>query len=237
MNTAQATTFSPLPFRQLIPQVDAFVVGRVGGKSVEWAEAGGGRQIVTVTDLTVHEWIKRPKGFEARDQIRIRELGGEKDGVGLSIPGAAQFREGEIILLALSPVSLENAEFRVKGMSLGKYVLEPDSNGDVVQFFTPGENNSREQWSLKDLRAAVGGDSSKVAAGGIATKRSNSAEKSGIDQNNSIGAKDVTQTVETSAPTLLSPTVGGEARWAKGLFVLIAVVGTVAILRALFRKK
>jgi hypothetical protein len=62
--------------------------------------------------------------------IRIRELGGTKDGVSLTVSGTADFDRGEDVVVMLSEAnSSVDSAYPVIGMMMGKYNLEKGADG------------------------------------------------------------------------------------------------------------
>lgn len=80
----------------------------------------GARRIHTYTQFDVAEVIK---GEMPSSLITIRTLGGEKDGVGMTIAGAAVFQEGEEVVVMLDSEQ-KDGSFPVRGMMLGKLKVE-----------------------------------------------------------------------------------------------------------------
>lgn len=123
---AQATTFFEQPFPETVEQAPNIVRGRVGMSYSNWAVGSDGtRRIYTYTELLLDETLK---GNPSGKTIVIRELGGEKDGVGMRIAGSAQFDRGEEVVVLLNDAGSDGS-FDVNGMMMGKYNIERDTNG------------------------------------------------------------------------------------------------------------
>ena len=66
---------------------------------------------------------------DLRDQtIVVRELGGEKDGVGMNVAGSAQFSRGQDVVVMLNAMDPDGF-YDVKGMMMGRYDVVRDEGG------------------------------------------------------------------------------------------------------------
>lgn len=120
------TSFYPVPFPTRVDDAPYVVRGTVIRSQPDWSiSRDGKKRIYTFTELQVEEVLK---GSLNERVITVKELGGEKDGVGLEIPGTAKFSPGEDIVLFLSARDHDQA-FEVRGMSTGKYMIRRDENG------------------------------------------------------------------------------------------------------------
>jgi hypothetical protein len=130
---ARATSFAPVPFPSRVSESE-LIVRAVAGKSAgEWvASPGGGRRIYTYTEMRAVEIIKEPAGAPLRSkEFKVREMGGTRDGVGMQVSGTAEFSPGEEVILMLGPAN-EDGSHDVRGMMMGKYRIEKDSEGQEV---------------------------------------------------------------------------------------------------------
>lgn len=156
-------------FEQMARRVPVIVRGKVARSVATWdAEK---RTIWTWTELTVSEPIKgKPGGL-----VLIKQPGGEVDGIGQAVAGAATFREGDDCLLFLEPAPREAGAFMVTGMSAGKVLMTQwkglpaamrDTSG--IAFARPAQGAVAEQVRspeflgspedfLERIRAAAGG--------------------------------------------------------------------------------
>ncbi len=129
-----ATSFIEVPFEDTVAEAPIVVRGTVAGKRADWGRGSDGRdRIYTYFDLTVRERLKGDSGQAL--QILMRELGGEVGGVGMQVSGAAQFREGEDVVVFLSPAvedSKGRTSYDVRGMMMGKYSVVLDESGEEV---------------------------------------------------------------------------------------------------------
>ena len=95
------------------------VQGRVSEVRSFWNASG----TKILTEVRV-EILESHKGF-ARNSVRIVQLGGEVDGVRMSVAGRLSWHAGEEVLVFLDEMKDEN--FRVAGFSQGKYLVEHDA--------------------------------------------------------------------------------------------------------------
>jgi hypothetical protein len=92
---AGATTFMERSFPDAVKDAPVVVRGRVGTSYANWVTGPDGtRRIFTFIELTVDEVLKGPSAAGKRS-LTMRELGGEKDGVGMQVAGTAHFNQGE----------------------------------------------------------------------------------------------------------------------------------------------
>ncbi len=135
---AGATTFLPRPFPETVKDAPIIVRGVVGGSYTDWSSGGvGGRRIYTLIELRIEEILK---GDVSGPNLVMRELGGEKDGVGMQVAGTAQFNRGEDVVVFLGERNPDGS-YDVRGMMMGKYNIEKDDRGNEV-IVGPGLNPS-----------------------------------------------------------------------------------------------
>ena len=125
-----ATTFFQRPFEEVVDETELIVKGRVGDSVVNWGDtADVGRKIFTYTKIESVEVIRG----DVRDStIQIRELGGEKDGLGMKISGTAEFSLGEEVVVFLHPKLNSDGSYAVKGMMLSKLVVTKGVGGEEI---------------------------------------------------------------------------------------------------------
>jgi hypothetical protein len=160
LSQAIATSFVSVPLEKRVYESPIIVRGKTGNSYSDWViHPDGSRQIFTFTELDVTEVLK---GDVKSSQILIREIGGEKDGIGLSVPGAATFRPGEDVVVTLDNSDDPKDGYRIQGMSMGKYTVEKDPDGNE---YLSGGSLSLERGSkrttLGNLRQII--DSQKSA--------------------------------------------------------------------------
>lgn len=98
-------------------RVPVIARGRALRSFAAWDE--GRRGISTWTEFSVSDAIKGKPG----SIILIKQPGGEVEGIGQMVAGAAKFREGEDCLLFLEPTPNEANSYLVSGLSAGKIVM------------------------------------------------------------------------------------------------------------------
>ena len=128
----------------------------------------GGKTVYTYAILDVKDVMK---GGIHSGEIKVRRLGGTKDGVTLEIPGSPEFKKGEETVLFLSDEK-EDQSYEVSEMELGKFGIEdkggesflrggllafsrtPDHAGEGMVDEGAKSENLRP-WSLKDLKSLI----------------------------------------------------------------------------------
>ena len=107
----------PINLRQLVDQADIVFVGKCVATRSRWDDAL--RIILTDSTFEVVDYLKG--GGETR--ITITELGGAlpERNLGMMVPGMAQFREDEEVVLFVRAVNELN---RVVGGARGKYSID-----------------------------------------------------------------------------------------------------------------
>lgn len=113
----RAATFIVADDATLVRSSKAIVQGTVGSKHSRWAPGGW---IETVTTIHVDEQIRG----SVPDSIDVVELGGVVDGIGYAVAGAAQFVEGERVLLFLDTNA--RGEWVPRTMAVGKFARQND---------------------------------------------------------------------------------------------------------------
>lgn len=120
-----ASSFERIAPEKFVSEAPILVRGVTGKSHSDWGKDNSNqRKIFTFTDFEVQEVLK---GKVSQNRIVLQELGGEADGVGLQIEGAAQFNPDENIIIALAPTPTEGT-YRVYGMTLGKITIDDPSN-------------------------------------------------------------------------------------------------------------
>ena len=129
---ATAATLAHLDTRSLVGQSHAIVIGRVAGTHAHWNETH--TRIVTDVDVDVSETLKGA----ASTRVTLTQLGGEVDGVRVSVAGCAAFRPGEEALLFVWHDAKGHAQ--LTGLAQGKFEIERDAkSGEAyVQRSAPG---------------------------------------------------------------------------------------------------
>lgn len=129
MVSALATSFVDRPFPDTVQEASTIVRGKVGASYADFGKAtDGSKRIYTYYELQLEEVVK---GKASGNSLVMRELGGEKDGVGMHIPGASQFSRGEDVVVMLGDRNADGS-YDIRGLMMGKYNIERDSSGKEV---------------------------------------------------------------------------------------------------------
>lgn len=159
-NQAWATSFVSRPMAETTQNSPTLVRGKVGTKTYsDWVKTPeGGKRIYTFYDIQVSEVFKGdPK---AGTTIQIREMGGEKDGIGLQIAGTAQFSPGEDVVLTLGEKNPDGS-YDLRGMMTGKFGITRDQSGNEILVGATGEDidgtpeDHHGPWTLSEFRKLV----------------------------------------------------------------------------------
>jgi hypothetical protein len=121
---AQATSFYERPFPDTVQDAPVIVRGKTGASHADWAVGpDGSKRIYTYYELRIDEVVK---GTPASPRnINIREMGGEKDGLGMQVAGVSHYDPGEDVVVFLGEKN-DDASHDVMGMMMGKYNVERD---------------------------------------------------------------------------------------------------------------
>jgi hypothetical protein len=213
----QATSFIERPFPEYVSQAPIIVRGKVGMSYSNWGAASDGtKRIYTFTELQSEEVLK---GEVKSKTVIMRELGGQKDGIGMEVAGAARFERGEDIVIMLGPVNADGSH-DVRGMMMAKYSVEKDSQGREV-LDGAGLNSSEHAyhhddeekraepspriWTLDDLRTLIKNGAAREAAP-AASSRPSPRPVAPSDAPASQAATPLPQASTLTAPSLQSPT-------------------------------
>lgn len=128
------------------------VVGRIASLSSAWDLESG--TLVTFVDVTVEQ---RLRGASVPDRIVLKQLGGERDGLGLWIAGQARFLAGERALLFLS-VSPRDRTLHTTALGAGRQPADDATIAAAVAALTarPAVSASFEAVPPDVPRAGVG---------------------------------------------------------------------------------
>jgi len=157
---AWATSFYPQPFPESVQAAPIIVRGKTGMSYADWSSNdAGGRRIYTFYELQPTEILKGQ--VSASSPLTLRELGGEKDGVGLTVPGVAQFERGEDTLVFLKERNT-NGTYDIQGMMMGKYSFQKDADGTeyltgmgLNEVHSNAPSHLPQKWTLEDLRQLI----------------------------------------------------------------------------------
>jgi hypothetical protein len=133
------TTFAQRPFSEAVQEAPLIVRGTVGERSVDWAtDADGTRRIYTFHELRVGEVLKADAAREGasavleKTRLVMREIGGEKDGVGIQVSGAARFEPGEEVVVFLGLPPNPDGSFGVYGLMMAKLQVVRGPSGEEL---------------------------------------------------------------------------------------------------------
>jgi hypothetical protein len=171
--SAFATTFMPLPLSKQTVDAPNIVRGIVGTSYSDWGmRIDGTKDLFTFYQLQPTEVFKGD--VDPSKSFIFRELGGEKDGVGMQVPGSGQFSVGEDVIILLGPVNPDGS-YDLRGLSSGKYNITRQEDGTEtlsgVGLAPPGKDNDKDgfvhddetsplksdmrKWTISDLRRIV----------------------------------------------------------------------------------
>lgn len=169
---AWGTSFFEAPFPDAVKDAPVIVRGTAGPGEADWGhERDGAKRIFTYYDLKVAEVFKglaEPSG----SILRMREMGGEKDGIGMQVSGTASFAPGEDVVVFLGDKNGEGS-YDVWGMMMGRFsVTKADDGQEVLRgagISTRASGASPvPRWTLDALRRLVASQGSAPASGGEA---------------------------------------------------------------------
>ncbi len=167
------TSFYERPFPDSVKEAPVIVRGRVGSKKTDWVQlSDGSKRIYTFWELRIDELVKGDSS--SKSSLVMRELGGEKDGVGMQVAGTAVFSRGEDVVVFLGLQNPDGShdlhgmmmsKFTIRRREDGREMLEgaalrssthPGLRGHVLHGEEGHEGPSpRPDWSLEDLRDLV----------------------------------------------------------------------------------
>lgn len=187
-----ATTFVNRPLGEVIAETPLIVRGIVGASFVDYGKDST-TNIYTYTELTVTEPLKdstRPK-FQKEKKILLRQPGGEKNGIELSVPGAAYFETGEEVVVLLDEMDKADQSFHVPGFTTGKYKVVYEGDEPFLVNSLGGESvydpnkqagtiSYNSKISLKDFREII--QKGQKTAAGSRTQFKSSRQKPLIAQ-------------------------------------------------------
>lgn len=124
---ASATVVIAQSFEQMTATSHLVVRGRAGAPIARMGDRG---HIETWTPIHVSEVLKGKAGAE----IQIRQPGGVVGDIGQSVAGAAQFKEGEDVVLFLERHPDNSGSYVVLGLAFGKVSLEKNGLGELRAF-------------------------------------------------------------------------------------------------------
>ena len=178
---AFATSFVERPFPETVKNAEAIVRGRVGMSYADWGQdPGDERRIFTFIEIAIDETLKG--NLPSSGSLIARELGGEKDGIGMKVHGSASFSRGEEVVVFLRTPANPDGSYPLKGLMMGKLeILKDATSGEEVlrgpalglakgHLGHSGEGHSApdgSKWTLSRLRQLVREQGSAGPAGGV----------------------------------------------------------------------
>ncbi len=157
-----ASTFYQQPFPTTVEEAPLILKGKIGTHYSDWGKGINSQKIFTYYAFQNDETLKGPTLSSTNSSLLVREIGGEKDGVGLHVEGAAHFETGETVVVMVNPLNSEGT-LDVHGMMLGKLTIEKDANGDEIlkgpalwgSSSTFSLNQTPRPWTLSDLKRLI----------------------------------------------------------------------------------
>ena len=149
----------------------------------------GGKRIYTFYELQPTEVLKG--NVTPSSSITMRELGGEKDGVGLNVPGVAQIERGEDAIVFLKERN-SGGSYDIQGMMMGKYNIQVDGEGTEyltgmgLNNFDHSVNNPvgapssppPKKWALNDLRQLIRSQADSDSRSEVSAASNNTRQES-----------------------------------------------------------
>ncbi|MBI4924763.1 MAG: hypothetical protein HY843_02465 [Bdellovibrio sp.] len=149
--SASATSFIDQPFPEQIQESPIVIRGTIGDNSVQWVEGiDHVRRPFTYYDIEISEVLK---GKVSEPIIKIRELGGTKDGLGMEVPGTAKFELKEDVILTINEINGDNS-YDLKNMIMSKFNIKKDENNEEI-LIGAGLNSENKSWTLSALRELI----------------------------------------------------------------------------------
>jgi hypothetical protein len=169
-----ATSFFNRPFPITVQDAPVIVRGVVNSSYSDWgAGSDGVRRLYTFYNLEIEEVFK---GSVNSSTLLMREMGGEKDGIGMQVAGASSFSAGEDTVVLLSPKN-QDGTYDVRGLMMAKFSIVKDDSGEeylsgpALASAMPGihdeddaNTQGSQKWTLKDLRKLVAAQATQPAA-------------------------------------------------------------------------
>jgi len=159
---AWSTSFVEQPLPDIVAETPVMVRGKVGISHADWGVGpDGNKRLYTFYELRISEVFK---GQVPGGSVSIRELGGEKDGIGMQVAGAAHFDKDEDGVLTLSDRNADGT-YDIRGLATGKYNIKQDQSGREIlvgagaggQIDSMAKNPqaSDKPWTLDALRDLI----------------------------------------------------------------------------------
>ena len=122
--SVDATTFAPTTLEKFVKSSTLVITAKVEQVESRWNDDH--TRIYTYTTVSVLEPLK---GKEIPERIILKELGGKVGDEALEVEGAAQFTQGEEVLLFLI---YYRGRYRVNSMTMGKFSIVSENNRRIA---------------------------------------------------------------------------------------------------------
>lgn len=165
--SALATSFNESKFSDTVREAPIIARGRVGGSTSDYvALSDGTKMLFTFVEVQVSESLKGKAG----GTIRVREVGGEKDGSVMTVSGAASFKRGEDVVLFLDPSASGDDVYPVRNLMMGKLQVERTNDGreilrgPAIGMAKPeADGEEKKTWTYAGLKRLVQEQASQPA--------------------------------------------------------------------------
>jgi hypothetical protein len=124
-SVAEGTTIEPMTLDEMAQRADFILIGRAVGSRADWS--ADHTRLYTYVTFEVERFLK---GGAGEREVTIRLVGGEVAGIRVMVPGTPQFAQGEEVLLFC--VGKRARVPTLLGLSLGKFTMRRDENGERV---------------------------------------------------------------------------------------------------------
>ena len=142
--SAAASVVLPLDLPSLVGRADRIVVGRVEGQEARWTSD----HRAIYTDVTVRVGESWKGDSRPGDVVVVRREGGEVDGVGMKVIGAAVFAPGEEAVLFLER---RGAALWTVGMAQGKLRVETVDGRRMAYHYVAGLEGAANEPAVRPL--------------------------------------------------------------------------------------
>lgn len=132
-----ASQFVELPFDQVASEAQYIVRGHVMDIWTAWDDSH--EVIYTYANVRVSRYFGETTG---PDTVVVREVGGTVDGYTQEAIGFPMIRQGEEVVLMLSPWA-DGSEMRIHGFNQGKYLVKNRAGRDVLTTDTVRQGDAR----------------------------------------------------------------------------------------------
>ena len=126
-----ATSFQAVPFEETVKDAPVIARGKVTMQYAEWAVvASGAKRIYTYIELQPVTFLKAPAAWAGKTRLMVREIGGQKDGMGMQVPGSAKFNIGEEVVVFASDLAHPDGALDLRGLMLSKLKVKTNEAGE-----------------------------------------------------------------------------------------------------------